>query len=252
MNQQLFITMMAAVQNSVKTITSTSGVVEWSGGEHCNLPSLKFYGGCSKSGTPALDMPITIYDHTGIYQVNSEDRYIYLPNLRGINDYKDEWNYMTGKGLRYIHKVELDGVNDYKRAMSYNIATAGVAYCSVLSAHKFAKAGGGGFMSTHFKGSWNTAAVGCVWTFNVTQNAFAFTVDANKCPDLNSVNAWLAEQYANGTPVAVYYAMAEPIPFEERHKWDVYQPIPNDSGSITQIGGNVVGAPVEVTYFAYS
>ena len=234
---------------------SVSGIdsIEWSGGTHCYLPSLKFYGGCSQYGTPTPDAPINIYSNTGTYVLKSDGRYIYLPDLRGIGEYRDEWNYVTGKGLRYIHKVELDGVSEYGRVNTSYLGAPGVICCAFKREFHVSRNGGGCFMSTHFKGSWNNSAVGCVFTTNMNskENTY-FTLDSDRYPDIASANAWLAEEYANGTPITVYYALAEPIPFEERHEWDVYEPVSNESGNVFWGDGNISSIPIEVTYITHS
>ena len=78
----------------------------------------------------------------------------------------------------------------------------------------------------------------------------AWLIIGNSFPTISEFNAFLAEQYANGTPVTVYYAMAEPTPFEERVQ--PYKPIPNDGGRISFVDGNVSDVPFEATYITHS
>lgn len=245
MRRQMFNTVVA--QYGTKTVASTGDKVEWSGGAHCYLPSVKFYGANAQDGTPTPDNPLPIASLKGFYQTDSGAIFV-IPNLNGFSGYNDEWDYVSGKGLRRIHKVVLDGVSDYGKVVARYVDTPGVAYCAFLRQFKSVKTGGGGFKSTHFKGSWNQHAVGNVWTTTLTNTYF--TVDADKYPTIASVNEWLAEQYANGNPVTIYYAIADPIPFAERP--DPYQPIPNDGGRISFGDGTMSGVPFEVSYITHS
>ncbi len=245
MNRQLFHAMVA--QYGTKTITGTDGV-KWSGGvKACYLPSLKFYGRCSWSRTPAPEAPVDIYDHIGVYKVNSSQDYLALPNLRSVGSKSvggiiaDEWDYVTGKGIRRIKKIVLDGETN-------KITTATTNYGAFIVNEPLLKGGHYGVNSTHFKPMWN-ANHGSIYAMNATTVALCrqFNVVTNRLDDWNS---WLKAQYAAGTPVVVYYAVAEPIPFEERVQ--PYQPIPNYSGQIQFVDGNVSGAPFEITYITHS
>ena len=249
MNRQLFNTMVA--QYGAMTGVDLSGQdIEWSGGVHCYLPSLKFYGGHVLSKVPTPDAPAEIYDHIGVYKINSSQDYLRLPNLRSINNYKDEWDYVTGKGLRYIHKVVLDGVSKYGKVTGYTVSeTIRAAWLEKLEFTTAKKSGSDIVLSTHFKPRQSSANAGNIY---VSGGNIFLIFDNTLYPNMATCNAWLAEQYANGTPVIVYYVMAEPIPFEERPQ--PYVPIPNDSGRISFVDGPVYDKlpPFELTYITHS
>ena len=240
MNKKIYRNMIA--QYKPKTVTGKDGV-EWSGGAHCYLPSLKFYGGCYQSGTPTPDSPMDIYSNTGTYVLEADGRYIYLPDLRGIGDYKDEWDYVSGKGLRYIHKIELDGETK-------KITVANSNGASILLEHPVSKGGHNGVISTHFKPQWNTNH-GSIYALNNTTIKLCREL-ASGNDYINDWNTWLKAQKDAGTPVTIYYAMAEPIPFRERCEGDVYKPLPNESGHIWWGDGYITGVPVEATYITHS
>lgn len=253
MNRQLFNAMVAQYGN--KTVTSANDVLEWSGGAHCYLPSLKFHGACRQNGTPTPENPVDIYDHIGVYKANGKDDVIYLPNLRGIGDYKDEWDYVTGKGLRYVDKIVLDGKSARKKAEGVSfLSSKGLYYAMLRVEHKSFHARYNLLMSTHFKGEW-TFLPGTVYMSGSGDYLYRQILIYHTDQTLDTVdkwNAWLAEQYANGTPVTIYYALAEPIPFEERPQ--PYTPIPNDNGRIAFIDGPVYDKlpPFELTYITHS
>ena len=106
MNRQLFHNMVA--QYGTKTVMDTNQVLEWSSGAHCNLPSLKFYGECKQYGTPTPDNPAHIEGFTGPCMVRNGP-YFNTPPLHGIGEYKDEWDYVSGKGVRKVAKIEFTG-----------------------------------------------------------------------------------------------------------------------------------------------
>ncbi len=251
MNKHLFHNMVA--QYGTKTVTGIDSL-EWSDGvKPCYLPSLKFYGGCSQGGTPTPDAPVNIYDHTGVYVLDGRNDYIYLPNLRGVGEYRDEWDYVTGKGIRRIGIKVLDGTEGWAK---YHYRSEGY-YSYRLQVKSFNNTGGEMLcICTHYKPitSYGTLYFGRdegAYVGGVTDTK-SWLIIGNSFPTVAEFKGFLAEQYANGTPVTVYYVMAEPIPFEERNEWDIYQPIPNDSGRITWGDGNVSGTPIEATYVVSS
>lgn len=250
MNRQLFDTMVT--QYKKQTVTGTDSVV-WSDGAHCYLPSLKFYGACRQYPTPTPDNPVDIWDHIGVYKVNSENDYIALPNLRGIGDYKDEWDYVTGKGVRRVASVTLDGVSDNKKVSGFGLATkTGYYYGSINIEHKSHHAQFGLLLSSHFRPEWTftpgTAYVSGSGSYE-SRNILMYHTDQT-LDTVKKWNAWLKAQYDAGTPVIFYYALAEPQPFEERVQ--PYKPIPNDSGRISFVDGNVSDVPFEATYITHS
>ena len=220
---------------------------EWSGGAHCYLPSLKFYGRCSQSGTPSPDSPVDIYCNNSTYVLTANGKYFYPPDLRGIGEYTDEWDYVTGKGLRYIHKIEIDGVSEYGKVSTYS--QNGIRVGIYTPEFPMINTNGAAcVLSTHFKSSWNSTH-GCIYA---NSGGIRLIFDNSLFPSGQSVIDWLLAQKKAGTPVTIYYVMEEPIPFEGRYDWDVYEPIPNESGKVLWGDGNISGVPVEVTYITHS
>lgn len=234
-------------QYGEKTVTSANEVIEWSDGAHCYLPSLKFYGGRTLSGTPTPETPVDIYDHIGVYMVNSSQDYIRLPNLRSVGSklaggiIADEWDYVTGKGLRRIKKIVLDGEIN-------TVSSANLNYATFILNEPVLRSGHYCVISTHFNPKW-VADHGNIYVINSTNIALCrqFDVVTDRLTDWNN---WLKAQYEAGTPVTIYYAPAEPVPFEERPQ--PYQPIPNDSGRIRFVDGNVSNALFEISYITHS
>lgn len=221
--------------------------LEWSGGAHCNLPSLKFYGGSVQSGTPAPEAPVNMYDHIGVYKVNSLQDYIRLPNLRGagakytsLGNIRDEWDYVTGKGTRRIKKIVADG-----ETIKVDYASSKSGRITLTEPGLSGNGGATAVLCTHFNTAWNTNP-GSIYILNT--NIVVMSMSGGL--SVGDWNTWLKAQKEAGTPVIIYYALKEPIPFEERPQ--PYVPIPNDSGEISFVDGNVSGIPFEVIYIIHS
>jgi hypothetical protein len=212
--------------------------LDWSGGAHCYLPSLKFYGGSVQSGTPAPEAPVDMYDHIGVYKVNGLQDYIGLPNLRSVGVkwdslgiVRDEWDYVTGRGIRRIKKIVLDGeINK----VTYASSKSG----RIEVSEPILKGGNAAVASTHFVSQWNTNH-GSIYALNDTMIYISMSGGLS----VNDWNTWLAEQYANGTPVTVVYELAEPIEYDLADLPSVSTLYP--ATEITTSGDNI-----EVSYVA--
>lgn len=254
MNRQLFNNMVA--QYGKETIVSNgneSDVITWSDGAHCYLPSLKFYGLSKQYGTPTPENPLGIYGFSGPIEV-VDVIYTGTPTLHGIGEYKDEWDYVTGKGVRRVASIILDGVSDGKKVLGVGLAAkTGYYYGTIRIEHKSHHAQFGLLLSSHFKSEWTftpgTAYVSGSGSYE-HRNILAYPTDQT-LDTVDKWNAWLKAQYDAGTPVIFYYALAEPQPFEERPDYQTYIPIPNDSGSVNIIDGGM-NTPFEVTYITHS
>lgn len=240
-------------QYGTKTTKNFGDSAEWSGGSHCYLPSIKFYGKNEQTGTPTPDKPLTIKELSAFYLSNSGANII-LPNLCGIGEYKDEWDYVTGKGQRYICKVVLDGVTKGLKVLAVYFNSTYENYYAVIRTDymAFRDANGGRILSTHFKSEWalSPGNVYVTGTGNHLNRQFYFVHTDQTLDTVDKWNAWLKEQYDAGTPVTFYYALAEPQPFNERP--DAYTPIPNDSGKIWFGDGTIADMPFEVSYITHS
>ena len=243
-NRQLFDAMVT--QYKKQTVTGTDSVV-WSGGAHCYLPSLKFYGASKLSKTPSPNAPVDIYDHIGIYSVNSESEYIGIPTLRSVGDksssagiIRDEWDYVTGKGIRRIKELVLDGE-------THKVTSATAKSGRIELSEPCLTQGNSGVTSTHFAARWDTNH-GSIYALD--SNLIIMSMDGSM--NVEEWNVWLKEQYDSGTPVKIYYALKEPTEFFEQLQGYYNKPIANDGGRITFVDGNISGVPFEATYITHS
>lgn len=156
-------------------------------------------GNMSQTGTPSPTTPIQPSECGDLIKIK-----ISKP-LCGISTYKDELNLATGACTRRINKLVLDGTEKWvskgnpatfryeNSPIPYTLARS-VCYCS------------------HFKNlPWQQVII--------TNNSFAVEFTSNpdtiniRCDDYSTVEdfkAFLAAQYANGTPVTIWYVLATP------------------------------------------
>ena len=264
MNRRLFNTIIA--QYEKHTIRSEwqhnkwCSDIRWSGGiQHCYLPSVKIYG---HSWLFPYEPPT--YDDPCIFEAR-EERFSFsesapfnwifrTPALRGIYSpngfdkaYRDEWDYVTGKGLRRVKEIILDG--EINKVSSLDSTTWGARI--EISEPCIEGAGTGAILSTHFLTADDEPEEGYEDIFiRLAPDRYGIIIEGLNY-SVNSFNEWLKEQYDAGTPVTVQYVLEKPIPFEERP--EPYQPIPNDSGYLrTSTGSYATNIPFEITYVTYS
>jgi len=124
-------------------------------------------------------------------------------NLFGVSTYKDIQEVLTGAITRKVVVKFLDGTEDWKATSGQ--AYAGNFYIQNATADWGVLSYGAPVLCTHFvfKANTDDYAVGeAIFTMHLNVYSGLETVNAHK--------AWLAEQYANGTPVIIIYPLATP------------------------------------------
>jgi hypothetical protein len=230
----------------------TNQVLEWSGGAHCYLPSMKLYGAMKRSNTPTPDNPSTLYFNDGKYQVESTNGFsqtITIPELKavGLSWYgyiRDELDYVTGEGLRRVHKIVMDGESEYGKVtyVAFNSLT-NCYYAIYYPQYPQLQNGVYHINCTHFDSAWEVTH-GKIYANNTT----SIYMCHDSLTTVDEWNAWFKAQYDAGTPVTIYYAIAEPQPFEVQGNT-----LPNEGGRIQFSNSNITTAPpFEVSYVAHS
>lgn len=167
------------------------------------------------------------------------------PELLAIpgTEYRDEWNPQTGKGVRRVGKLVLDGTEEWKLMSQttdyirfYVSGNPTLGYLAPLSV-----------VSSHFKtvnngenACWTSGSTGLI-NINIAKSLLSdATIDAFK--------SYLAAQHVVGTPVTVWYALAEPVSFQAAP-----QPLiqPKGTCEIIQTEGTVSGCPISAKYLAH-
>ncbi len=133
-------------------------------------------------------------------------------DLRKVGDVADEWNPTTGKVIRKIGVKVFDGTEAiYKNDTD---PSKWVYYCKAIT-DGINRNDGGHILCTHgVELAYPTSGVGAILYYatlsspQVLYMNFGNVIGTN---DVASFKAYLAEQYAVGTPVTVWYQLATPI-----------------------------------------
>lgn len=136
--------------------------------------------------------------------------------LRGLNGVYDELDYSKGQIIRRFAKYVFDGVNN-KIVGKSNTTYNNMFSTNVISNLKKPNSNGEktNLMCTHFNAEYTANQMHLYGHTGIASRTDGvFTLGFGLDSEINTVelaNAFLAEQYANGTPVEVVYELATPI-----------------------------------------
>lgn len=168
-----------------------------------------------------------------------------VENLFEVNDYEDEQDVISGSVTRKVRVKILDGTEEWSASSAvsgvYLFYPADMKPCNPPKNGK----------STHFKG---TSAATASMADMTVKNTYGSGGAAVLCMRFNGktsvadFKAWLAEQYANGTPVIVLYPLAT-----ETTEQTTPQHLHTTSGTnIVDSTSNVSPVEAEIKYTAVS
>lgn len=128
-----------------------------------------------------------------------------VPDLLALTDYVDEADIISGKVTRRCGILVLDGTESWTKAASYNVYSTPVGEARSVSERYFA-------LSTHFVSTNETNANMPADSIKATDlsSAYAVSIKSATISTLENWKAYLAAQYANGTPVIVVYPLSAP------------------------------------------
>ncbi len=202
-------------QYGTKTLTGTNEV-KWSGGAHCQLPSLKVYGGALESTSNySYDNPRELYPNHMRYKTfdsNGNELVMFdTGKLRRVGSHRDERDFCTGTLKRRINTIYLDGKSEQGKITVKPTKFDAIYYIAYTLPYPLAKTGVEAIVSTHFKSLW-APLDGNFYAPDVNTIYFCIKnphdTDSN-APDLSTTNGW--NTWLESHPVTVWYAMAEPI-----------------------------------------
>ena len=184
-------------ERNAPTFENTKSLAIYSDGTP--VDSYTFEGNCYQASTPTPTVPVEIEefgdlitsgDNAGLYDVpiTSAEQTVHLilsEPLRKIGNYADSVD-SEGVATRKIKKLMLDGTEDWQ----WNNGTAYLYAADALISTDA--------LCTHFS------------NVSVDENSNIF-ISASTFSTLFDFAAFLTQQYANGTPVTVYYVLATPI-----------------------------------------
>jgi len=238
MNKATFDAMVAqyAVQEA-----SGEGVASWDGGVRCVLPEVIVGGKAVQDGTPTPDVPVMPEFSAGT-TVQCGDTVAVAPELLAIpgTEYRDEWDAQTGKGVRRIYELKLSNTGYWGYGDGY--FGCPLMYLRAPEADKALRAHS---FSSHFKYS-VMAQKDCFW---IDGSGTGLRVQINGVNTVKDLVSFLEEQNAAGTPVTVWYALAEPVEFQTDP-----QPLiaPKGTGHIMQVRGTLDAVPISAKYVTHS
>lgn len=169
-----------------------------------------------------------------------------VEDLLGLGDVADEQIIISGEVTRKVGVRVLDGTEKWTRTSSGSGFTVFSIEANSHSIKGWSKITS---LCTNFEcyvgdvpPQYEVANVGKFW-FNTSGQYFRFVIGGTM--DLVQFKAWLAEQYANGTPVIIVYPLAEPTTEQvtgQRLK-------AKDTATITAQTNNISDITLEVQYW---
>ncbi len=134
--------------------------------------------------------------------------------LRKVGDYADSYDATTGKITRRVGVKVFDGTEDWGVSSSYLSSMYNLVMTDLFAEGQAITSGRASPYSTHFVHSdkWETleARKGKVLSYR-SNNSSVIAIGYGTVTQENipAFKQYLAEQYANGTPVTIYYPLAE-------------------------------------------
>jgi hypothetical protein len=134
-----------------------------------------------------------------------------IPPLRKIGDVADTYNPVTGEYVQRIGVKVFDGTEP----IDLPIQTPPVGY----NAYRYLELMNSArppYICSHYpynneQGYTQPIDKEYIKSYTLNEGQMFFLTYLSRCPDVNSFKAYLAAQYAAGTPVTVYYQLAEPV-----------------------------------------
>ncbi|MFQ6760531.1 MAG: hypothetical protein ACLRFM_04015 [Alphaproteobacteria bacterium] len=157
-------------------------------------------GTVSQNGTPTPTNPIDPVFYTQGNMV-----------LRKVGDYADTYDATTGKITRRVGVKVLDGVTaGAKIGTAWNTTYKRGSFA--VSDMKSTAADVSDALSSHFEYSQDVYGAPTVFGFGTNNGTiFISFLGLDNVASADTANAWLAQQYAAGTPVTVWYPLATPV-----------------------------------------
>lgn len=205
-----------------ETTIDGTGSITLGGAKANSLNSVTLYGACSQSSAPTPANPVDITCNNGVIGWDSTNNVITVTGttetvtdslnntataemLLAVGDFKDEHELLSGNVTHKFKVLVLNGTETWTKTTS-----AGQFYNTVSDIEQ-SITGTNTCLCTHFvQAENNTQTEGLTGLFSVrlNHNGFLFSWDSSKT--VAQWQAWLAEQYSNGTPVIVIYPLETP------------------------------------------
>ena len=209
-------------------------------------------GGCEQNGTPTPDTPIDIVCNNGAVKVDNQGN-IYTQGtqevvtdnlgntanaerLLGISNYKDKHSVLDGKVTRRIGIKVLDGTEQWDKSetRTNTYVTPFTTLPNITATNNL--------ISSHFRGATITSDLDTDGYIYIG-GAINLSISTSICTTDTEFKQWLADQYANGTPVIIVYPLATATT-------EQVTPQPLAGSSVTQTAGSIDNLPIESSTIA--
>lgn len=197
----------SAVMNAQPSGNTVAGLKEYLTAQYANGTPVTVWYVLSEQQTGIVNEPLARIGNYADELTEISVHSLSAP-LYGIGDYKDILNLSTGVLTRNIKKLVLTGE---ETITGYNMSATGIGFRIDLRTMKMNMRNNG--YCTHFQPQLTPSGSGIDGvTFGANSNSIYFTfsaesVAAYNLTNLESIKTFLATQYANGTPVEVWYVL---------------------------------------------
>ena len=195
------------IAKSAGSIVNTVKVPNINGIEYMRLG----FRASNNTGVDLLTANIMVNEGTTLlpYVVHAEQTSLFT---FGEGQYLAEGGYLADDGIHNeLNKIVLDGVTEGKKITGVSLySSSGLYYC-VCSLSVAGISGVNGLLSTHFIPQ-NSVQVGNIYITGSRGTNLVFILADQTITTVEQANAWIQEQYSNGTPVTVEYKLADPQP----------------------------------------
>lgn len=214
------------------------------------LQKVTLFGGCEQNGTPTPDNPIDIVCNNGLLKVDSQGN-IYTDGIQevvtdnlgntataerllAVGDYKDTQEVLNGSVTRNIGIKVLNGTESWQNLTGYmSIAKTDLGTDSTVLPSNSTN-----IFCTHFQVKTNAFIDG----IGPSSSYINFKYDS-LFTTLEEWKQYLADQYAQGTPVIVMFPLATPTTEQVTP-----QPLAGSSATVT--AGSIDNLPIESSTIA--
>lgn len=176
----------------------------------------------------------------------SETQTVSVQTLHAVGDYKDEQEIISGGVTHKVGVKVFDGTENWTRTSS---GGGFIVFSVEANAHSIQGWSKITSLCTHFEcyvgdvsPTYIAANAGKFW-LNTSGQYFRFVTDGTR--DLAQFKAFLAEQYANGTPVIIVYPLAETT----TEQVTAQHLSARDTATITAQTNNISDITLEVQYW---
>ena len=171
------------------------------------------------------------------------------PTLYAIGDICDEWDAQTGKGVQRIGKIEINTSGAWSaNALRVWSNSWGSRFMDHADMNKVYPMVCSHYVAIEHSDAFANSMMGVAFYKSGSTKVLTFSFGSGPVYTADEWKAHLIELSEAGTPITIWYVLAEPVPFETD---PMPLTCPTGYGQIVQVGGDIAGCPLEVRYLAH-